>query len=43
MPWTDYDVAPDGRRFLMVKMEGAANAPLVMVVDWAEELKRRLP
>jgi serine/threonine-protein kinase len=44
MPWTDYDVAPDGRRFLMVKMEDGTDASaLVMVVNWAEELKVRLP
>jgi serine/threonine-protein kinase len=42
-PDTDYDVAPDGRRFLVVKREGTQEAPLVMIVDWAEELRRRLP
>jgi dipeptidyl aminopeptidase/acylaminoacyl peptidase len=41
-PDTQYDVAPDGR-FLMVERDGPADPPLVMVVDWAEELKARLP
>jgi serine/threonine-protein kinase len=42
MPWTDFDVAADGR-FLMLKLDGPDDAPLVMVVNWAEELKTRLP
>jgi hypothetical protein len=42
-----YDVAPDGRRFLMVK--NARPAPvsqpdqLKIVVNWVEELKARVP
>jgi eukaryotic-like serine/threonine-protein kinase len=41
-----YDVSPDGRRFLMIK--GAADAPngtpatMVVVLNWFEELKRRV-
>ncbi|MBI4887902.1 MAG: PD40 domain-containing protein, partial [Acidobacteria bacterium] len=43
----NYDVSPDGRRFLMIKQatgEGAA-APvqLVVVQNWLEELKRLVP
>jgi hypothetical protein len=40
-----YDVSPDGRRFLMIKL--AANevtAPQIVVVhNWLEELKRLVP
>ncbi|HEY7409948.1 MAG TPA: protein kinase [Vicinamibacteria bacterium] len=41
-PESQYDVGADGR-FLMMQREGPADPPLVMVVDWAEELKARLP
>ena len=38
--WT---IAPDGRRFLMAKEEGAASVPnhLDLVVGWLEEVKSR--
>jgi len=43
-----YDVSPDGRRFLMVKVgdgsdQTAAPASLVVVQNWFEELKRLVP
>jgi serine/threonine-protein kinase len=43
-----YDIAPDGRRFLMTKASRAADAPLpsarlVVVQHWFEELKARVP
>lgn len=43
-----YDVSPDGRRFLLIKnvkpADDAAAAPRIIVVqNWFEELKRRLP
>jgi Tol biopolymer transport system component len=41
-----YDVAPDGRRFLMLKPTGQAQtAPtqINVVLNWFEELKRRVP
>jgi hypothetical protein len=45
-----YDVAPDGRRFLMIKDVPAASqqsdvrpASIVVVLNWVEELKARLP
>ena len=44
-----YDVTPDGRRFLMVKESpsdpsGAAPRPnIVVVLNWLEELKARVP
>jgi hypothetical protein len=44
-----YDVSTDGKRFLMIKEPGLESAPdatpasLVAVVNWHEELKRRVP
>jgi serine/threonine-protein kinase len=43
-----YDVAKDGRRFLMVKdagrdSENDAPVSLILVLNWSEELKRRVP
>ena len=42
----NYDVSPDGQRFLMLKRsEQAAAAPtqITLVLNWFEELKRRVP
>jgi hypothetical protein len=42
-----YDVAADGRRFLMIKgpdeADGARRAQIVVVRNWHEELKRLVP
>lgn len=42
-----YDVASDGRRFLMIKEPDDANvarlAQMVVVRNWREELKRLVP
>jgi hypothetical protein len=43
-----YAVAPDGRRFLMMKEEGrhghdADASQIVVIRNWAEELKRLVP
>ncbi len=44
-----FDIAPDGQRFLMVKPGGAptddatAAPELVLVQNWFEELKQRVP
>ena len=41
-----YDVAPDGRRFLMIKdasTDKAAAPQLILVQNWFEELKRKVP
>ena len=44
-----YDVSPDGERFLMVKLTGAIEnvedsaAPITVVLNWFEELKERVP
>jgi serine/threonine-protein kinase len=42
----NYDVSPDGLRFLMVKpteQAGAAPTQINVVLNWFEELKRRVP
>ena len=42
----NYDISPDGQRFLMFKDAGAdenTSASIIVVLNWAEELKRRLP
>ena len=40
-----YDVSPDGQRFLMVKDSAQATAvtQINVVLNWFEELKRRVP
>ena len=40
-----WDIAPDGKRFLMVKNETAESAPkhLSLVLDWFQDLKSRAP
>jgi eukaryotic-like serine/threonine-protein kinase len=42
----NYDVSPDGQRFLMLKpseQEAAAQTQINVVLNWFEELKRRVP
>jgi hypothetical protein len=41
----NYDVAPDGQHFLMVQGSEQEAAPtrLNVIVNWFEELKRRVP
>ena len=44
----DYDVAPNGQRFLMIKENAprdrnATPAGIVVVQNWLEELKQRVP
>jgi hypothetical protein len=40
-----YDVAPDGRRFLMIKEDPAELVPahFSVVLNWFEDVKRRAP
>ena len=38
-----YDVKPDGQRFLMVQPQQGAGAPIHVVLNWFEELKRLVP
>ena len=42
---TAFDISPDGQRFLMVKETERAttNAQINVVLNWSEELKRRVP
>ena len=43
---TNYDVTPDGQRFLMLKPSEAGEAAptqINVVLNWFEELKRRVP
>ena len=41
---TDYDVAPDGARFVMIKSEQEPHpTELRVVLNWFEDLKRRVP
>jgi hypothetical protein len=41
----DYDVSPDGQRFLMLKANELAQAPaqINVVLNWFEELKQKVP
>ncbi len=42
----DWDVSPDGKRFLMVKLEEKKPEPvteMILVQNWSEELKRLVP
>ena len=41
-----YDLAPDGERFLVISASGQADArqgEVVVVLNWFEELKRLVP
>jgi serine/threonine-protein kinase len=40
----NYDVAPDGQRFVMIRRdESDQRKPLIVVLNWSEELKRLVP
>ncbi len=40
----DYDVSPDGQRFLMLKpAEEQATSQIIVVQNWVEELKQKVP
>jgi hypothetical protein len=39
----NYDVSADGRRFLMVQGEPETTSRMNVVLNWFEELKRRVP
>jgi serine/threonine-protein kinase len=38
----NYDVTPDGERFVMVRRDASAQGEVVVVLNWAEELRRLL-
>jgi len=40
---SNYDISPDGQRFLMIKQEQTAEAQIHVVLNWFEELKRLVP
>jgi hypothetical protein len=45
-PMRCWDISPDGRRFLMVKMDDRKPQPvtdIILVQNWFEELKRLCP
>jgi len=39
----NYDISPDGQRFLMIKEEQEEQAQINIVLNWFEELKRLVP
>ena len=42
--WSNYDVSPDGREFLMLKPEKTEdNTKVTLVVNWLAELSRVAP
>jgi hypothetical protein len=43
--YSAYDISPDGQRFLFVQESEPPKepTPLVVVLNWFEELKRRVP
>ena len=46
IPVSDYDISPDGQRFLMVKSSEqtqAAPTQINVVLNWFEELKQKVP
>jgi hypothetical protein len=45
VPIANYDVSPDGQRFLMVKETEKATSitQIVVVQNWFEELKKKVP
>ena len=42
---SDYDVAPDGRRFLMLKPAATItdSGELHVILNWFDDLRRRVP
>jgi hypothetical protein len=42
---TNFDVTADGQRFVMIQSVGSATAltRLNVILEWSEELKRRIP
>ena len=42
-PFAGYDVTPDGERFIMTFANRAATTPYVVVLNWFEELKEKVP
>ena len=41
--WTNYDISPDGDKFLMILPDANAPHELRVILNWFEELKRLVP
>jgi len=39
----DYDITPDGQRFLMVQAQERDTGQINVILNWFEELKRLVP
>ena len=39
----EYDVSPDGERFVMIRPPDRSAARIHVILNWSEELKRRVP
>ena len=40
---SEYDIHPDGKRFIMLRSERDRSTPMEIVVDWFAELERLVP
>ncbi len=40
---TNYDVTPDGQKFVMLQESEQATTQINVVLNWFEELKQRVP
>jgi len=40
---SNYDISPDGQRFLMIKEEERQQDQINVITNWSEELKRLVP
>jgi len=38
-----YDISPDGQRFLMIKAVEGSTGQINVILNWFEELKRLVP
>jgi len=43
LPVANYDISPDGQRFLMIKEAEGSTAQINVLLNWFEELKRLVP
>ncbi len=41
--FVNYDISPDGQRFLMIKAVEGSTGQIHVVLNWFEELKRLVP
>jgi hypothetical protein len=39
----NYDIHPDGQRFLMVKEASTADSQIILIENWFDELQRLVP